>query len=721
MAWATALIVVIVGVAMTFYQGKEKGRYTWQYLFFLRVPLLVGLFLAGFPIIVCVNGSTVFENWFELDFAGLVITTFLSLLLAWIVMHMGFLLYEYVPGRTCLPWRRKDKPTLESDRCKDKKDINKYWGWAKKKSYRLFVFGFMAFPLAAVNLIKTELSFFAGLGAVAVGLLVALLVPGLARFIHISEYLRTSKRWKSFIDMGDRFFRRQRLEVEGVGYTWEKGLAFLLAVIVLYIVGFFFLDPGSWGQEYVPAIAYVLVLMMLMVALLSVLTLVLDRFRIPLLTALLVLGIFGHSSSGKDHFYPVQPAGDARAVLEESMQKDPADSEWLLAFERRNKSNNGEPLPYVVIVAASGGGITAARWSTEVLANITKELEPAKDAHFLQSIVAVSGVSGGSVGMVNFAKAFEQKGMPGEADLRAVVDESGRSSLGAVGWGLVYYDLWRTFLPQAVLGGRDRGWALETRWSAISEVGDDTLDSWRTPTLNGRMPVVFLGATVVESGTRIIASPLNSPDRAKFAESCREAKSFSELHPDYTLRAVTAARLSATFPYVTPIARADIDNADLPCHLADGGYYDNYGVLAALDYLKAIRPVLDEKRQKVAFIQIRASNPDEEAKPDAVPGFFSIFTGPIQTLLHVRAPSQVERNDRFVSYERKESEVTVETFTFTLDESSPLSWHLSDSDRAIISNGWSSKENMKELNRLRVFYGLPEKPLAAEQQAGDQD
>lgn len=703
MAWC---IVFVTVWAVWRYRGRKNGRYTWQYLFFLRVPLLVALFLVVFPLLVCINGSAIFENWFELDFIGLTILTSLSVLLAWIVMHMGFLLYEYIPGRTCLPWRRLDKPKLEKRNCKNAGDINPFFTCAKKRLCRLLLFSLLAAPLVFVSIIKSRPVLVDGFGAVVLGVVIAALVPLLARSIYFNKRLRNLKLWNPFVARVEAFLGEASVEARQAGYTWDKGLIFLLAIGVLYFIGFLFLGPGSPGQDYVPAIAYVLVLMMLLVILLSVMTLWLDRFRIPLLTALIAFGIFGHSNPGKDHFYPVQPAKDTQAAAVESAADNPAGSEWLSAFERRNRPNGGEALRHVTIVAANGGGITAARWSTEVLANIAKELEQAPEAHFLQSIVAVSGVSGGSVGMVNFAKAFEQNDIPTEDDLRLVVDESGRSSLGAVGWGLVYYDLWRTFLPQAILGVKDRGWALETRWSAIGEVGDDTLVSWREPTLKGRMPALFLGVTVVESGTRIMASPLKEPNKMASGGSCRDAKSFDELHPDYTLRAVTAARLSATFPYVTPIARADIEHPARPCHVADGGYYDNYGVLAALDYLGTIQPGLDRGKHKVALIQIRASNPAEEKESEAVPGFFSIFTGPIQTLLHVRAPSQTERNDRFVKYEMKESKVPVATFVFTLNEPSPLSWHLSDSNKALISSGLNSKENMKELERLKAFYGL---------------
>ena len=55
--------------------------------------------------------------------------------------------------------------------------------------------------------------------------------------------------------------------------------------------------------------------------------------------------------------------------------------------------------------------------------------------------------------------------------------------------------------------------------------------------------------------------------------------------------AVTAARLSATFPFVTPTARPT--QSDLGFyHVADGGYFDNFGALAAIQWIHRTAPIV---------------------------------------------------------------------------------------------------------------------------------
>ena len=54
---------------------------------------------------------------------------------------------------------------------------------------------------------------------------------------------------------------------------------------------------------------------------------------------------------------------------------------------------------------------------------------------------------------------------------------------------------------------------------------------------------------------------------------------FYKRYPGRDIPITTAVRLSATFPYVSPAARADADDELRQyTHAVDGGYFDNYGV-----------------------------------------------------------------------------------------------------------------------------------------------
>lgn len=177
----------------------------------------------------------------------------------------------------------------------------------------------------------------------------------------------------------------------------------------------------------------------------------------------------------------------------------------------------------------------------------------------------------------------------------------------------------------------------------------------------------------------------------------------------------TAARLSATFPYVSPAVRADLSRTALADeqaafykhHFVDGGYHDNYGVASALDWLDIVLNAKSEAGadaslpfDRVLIIQLRVSptgNPRENAEAK---GYAAAFWGPLIGLFQIRNGAAYARNeielDRFVKAwsSRLKDRVEIETVILeppseeemalaadpTSDlrkpEAAPLSWHL---------------------------------------------
>ncbi len=82
----------------------------------------------------------------------------------------------------------------------------------------------------------------------------------------------------------------------------------------------------------------------------------------------------------------------------------------------------------MLVVTAAGGGIQAAAWTTEVLAQLQAECDKTVPDQFANSISLVSGVSGGSVGLMFYLGTRFQA----TPDLAAAVEASRGSSLSQV-------------------------------------------------------------------------------------------------------------------------------------------------------------------------------------------------------------------------------------------------------------------------------------------------
>jgi hypothetical protein len=340
------------------------------------------------------------------------------------------------------------------------------------------------------------------------------------------------------------------------------------------------------------------------------------------------------------------------------------------------------------------------------------------------SLVLVSSVSGGSVGSMFVVGPYSGGKYPStDDDLKAVRFNAKRSSLSAVGWGLAYPDLARTvpvlgsFVPETF----DRGWSLENTWAtAWREKGLDTptMTQWREDVSHGLRPAVIFNATASESGERFLIASTDSPFKG--------AQQFFNLFPTKDIRVSTAARLSATFPYASPLARASAGSVKKGYHVGDGGYYDNSGLLSAVEWLSEARN--DLQGYQVLLLLIDAQTGPQ--KPGSSWSWQKQLVGPIETLLHVRTSSQqvresieLEMAKKYLTSQNSDSntasksdskegasakiEIISEPFLFwsPTDSDPPLSWHLTESQKKEIGGAWASPTNSTSWENVRKQLG----------------
>ena len=114
----------------------------------------------------------------------------------------------------------------------------------------------------------------------------------------------------------------------------------------------------------------------------------------------------------------------------------------------------------MVVIAASGGGSHAARWTTEVLSGCTTITAGC-------AILRVHLFRERRVGRrarCDVRARGLQKRPTWSGALEQARDAASRSNVGALAWGLIYPDLVRKIIPWLFDARRDRGWALEQAW-----------------------------------------------------------------------------------------------------------------------------------------------------------------------------------------------------------------------------------------------------------------
>ncbi|HWQ32766.1 MAG TPA: patatin-like phospholipase family protein [Blastocatellia bacterium] len=658
---------------------------TWAYL--LRFPLLTAAALVALPLAARFTGaSSLLLNLFDLNWRRILVVSLAALLAAWSVMVTARLARLYGPRRfRVVPARIS--PAL------------RWW--------QVFAYAMLALPLIIVAVTQSTDRWWlklagAGLGFVAAfallcgaalaqklavrtdtaltspDLLLPTRVPGWQWLFDrvskrppllnpspaLAELLRRVPRdlGRGYIDYADR---RGALPLLS-GHVSAATL--FLLFFGVYLLAGYLASPWRERSIGIPSLACVILLLTLLNWGFSGITFFLDRYRIPVLMTVGVWLLITAQFKGSDYYYPLLPL---KAQTSEPIRP---------VAEKRK----------AIVVAASGGGIQAAAWTAQALAGLElqcrRELSD-RPYEFGRNIRLISAVSGGSVGAMYFTGAYRAPaGLPDEATLQQTVEQAMSSSLDQVAWGLVYPDLMRSFFPFIwSTRATDRGHALEQAWQKTGGI-TDSLDVWRAGVSAGWRPATIFNATIVDTGERLLFSTSGLKVRS------HGGRYFSDLFPQSDIPVTTAVRLSATFPFVTPAARAD---ADAPraakYHVVDGGYYDNYGVASLVEWLDAALEDSGSGYTDVLVLLIRSFPSGAGGEPTDSRGWFYQSFAPFSTLLHVRNTGQSSHSevelDLLLRALKTESR-KIEVIPFEFEGDPPLSWHLTRAQQQSIRDEW---------------------------------
>jgi hypothetical protein len=475
-------------------------------------------------------------------------------------------------------------------------------------------------------------------------------------------------------------------------------LAASLMVLSMLLYGFIGRQIRAENGFSVPTLAYVLLLLIVLCWVLGALTFFFDRYRVPVALLIVLLIAATGFRGGSDHYFQLRP----------SWATDPLSPGQALAAQHR--PSGPSPRRSIIVVSANGGGIQAAAWTARVLTGLAEicRAEMAEGCSYAESIRLISSVSGGSVGAMYFAQAY-QDGVVPSSELDRVRARAERSSLAYVGWGLLYRDLFRPFYLLPRFDYEDRGSALEMAWQRDVYL-DDPLEAWRDDVRKGLRPATIFNATISDSGERLLIGTANPPEAPG-------RRNFERLFEWGDVGIVTAARLSAAFPFVSPAARAD-NSEENSIHVVDGGYYDTYGVSSLIDWLDA---ALYENQQgaeearvdRILILQLRGGPPGLEQKGKRRGWFYQAYA-PLSALLGARDTGQLSHADQEIALMQRAwaGTVSISTAIFQFcGGESPLSWHMTPGQRDAIRSEWALERNHESTRAVINF-------LKAEQDLG---
>lgn len=371
--------------------------------------------------------------------------------------------------------------------------------------------------------------------------------------------------------------------------------------------------------------------------------------------------------------------------------------------------------PPLALVCVSGGGSRAAAWTMRVLLEMERAflapgtypwepkdrtgterpqwwglLDPLRSAEpvaFPYHVRLLTGASGGMIAGSFYAASLAPPTGPERVNRNVSPLTGGELTdhdlfkgvcadfLTPIVHTLVTHDLPTLLLPRQT--DWDRGRRLEETWRAalhgqlgkpFSDLRDGEEKGWR--------PSLVFAPMLIEDGRQLFISnldlrsvarnranllgdgghlnPLDVNDPAPRRLLSREGVEFFKLFPHATeFQVGTAARMSASFPYVLPAVPLPTNP---PRRVVDAGYYDNYGVSVAASWLFTHMDWVRENTSGVVLIQIRdgAGGADRrrETRTDAFPSLagrgLQWLTSPPEGLWNFRTAAHAFRDDNLL-------------------------------------------------------------------------
>lgn len=392
----------------------------------------------------------------------------------------------------------------------------------------------------------------------------------------------------------------------------------------------------------------------------------------------------------------------------------------------RNKFSPDEK-PKMVFIGVSGGGKRSALWALSAL----QMSDSVTGGKLTDHAVLITGASGGLIG-ASYFRELKYRALNGEpvkpwSELHR--SRIAADNLNPLIFSLLANDLFTGFTRFEFDGkiyNRDRAYTFEDQLNLITDsIMDRPLRDFRQMEMSGKVPMVLLSPTIVNDGRKLyIASrPVSFMNREMlalpgYARVKLGGVDYHRLFSDHTpgdLRFLSALRMSATFPYITP-------NTTLPTKPAllimDAGISDNFGLSDAVRFLFSFRNWISENTSGVIFLSVRDSPKIRETASFGGRTIVDELTQPISSVYNNFENFQDINSDLLISHaatwfngpiDRIDIQYQATEYVPILKKMdsirqnsarASLSWRLTGREKSGIVSNLETESNKKEIIKL---------------------
>jgi len=372
--------------------------------------------------------------------------------------------------------------------------------------------------------------------------------------------------------------------------------------------------------------------------------------------------------------------------------------------------------PKAVFICTSGGGQRASLWAMSAL----QKGDSSTQGELFRHAVLITGASGGIIGASYFRelKLRQQQGLSVNPYDKKYLQNISKDNLNPIIFSFLVNDLFvkfQKFKYQGISYPKDRGYSFEAQLNKNTEsILDKTLYEYYLPEHNADIPMIIMGPTIINDGRKLFISShyvsyMNIMGNTSAATP--EGIDFLRFYEDAgskNLRFLSALRMNATFPYITP-------NITLPSQPAmeimDAGISDNFGIADAIRFLYAFRGWFEENTSGIIILSIRDSETSKKIGLRGTKSLVEKFSNPISSIyINFENLQDITNNDRIIfaqswykgSIQKIDLTYIAQSLTGNPKDiaRASLSWRLTTREKKDIETSINLKPNQVALQKL---------------------
>jgi hypothetical protein len=409
-------------------------------------------------------------------------------------------------------------------------------------------------------------------------------------------------------------------------------------------------------------------------------------------------------------------------ILEDWSQTKEILENWRGKFPEINK-------PTMVFICASGGGQRASLWTMKAL----QAADSATNGQLMENTVLITGASGGLIGAGYFRELYlrKKKGDPVNLQNHSYLQDISNDNLNPIIFSLLVNDLivsFQKFSYANMQYPKDRGYSFEEQLNKNTRYFlDKPLSTYKEPELKSEIPMMILAPTIMNDGRKLFISPQNVSylnigliRQNPGFDTEIEGLDFHRFFEDYgsnDLRFLSALRMSATFPYITPSVTLP---SNPPIEIMDSGVTDNFGISDALRFIYAYKDWIARNTRGVLILAIRDSQKQNEILSTQNLTLIQKFSNPISSIYNNFENLQDFNNDNKIIFANSWFQGEIQKIDLQYIprinssnklERASLNWRLTSLEKNNIIDAINSPSNQKALELLKR--SLSPNPLIA--------